>query len=1178
MRKRVRVSFVSLFAIAAFLLLVPTPADSPSLLAQEGIRPARLAALSAQLPNAARAQVVSSYGNLPLSFEPNQGQVGERIKFLSHGRGYAIFLRSDEAILGLRRSTQETLTKGLKSGTDTQPTKPDILRMKLLSADQSAEVTGVDKLPGKSNYLIGKDQKKWRTNVPNYSKVRYKNIYPGIDLLYYGNKRQLEYDFVIAPGADPKDITLEISGTSNSSPATIAENGDLVISTEGGEIRFHKPVVYQAENTSTTTSNRKSINGHFVTLGENRIGFEVSPYDAAKPLYIDPVISYGTYLGGPQWEVANGIAVDSDGNAYVTGRTFGSDFPVTAGAYDENCGSGNPFCDWDGVNSYSDAFVTKLNTDGSSLVYSTFLGGTGQDWGSDIAVDGAGNAVVSGITDSTDFPIQNPIQDHQSGGTCGPSTNPSPCTDAFVTKLGPNGAALEYSTYLGGRGQDVGQRLVIDTSGNAYVTGMTQSPDFPTLNAFQSVFGGGTCGVDPNTNPCPDLFITKISSDGSGLYSTYLGGSNDEGGFRTGIAVDADGNAYVTSNTSSADFPVTEGTFQTNLKGQSNAFVTKVAPSGNSLVYSTFLGGSGADWGTAIAVDGDGNTYVTGVTISTDYPTTPGALDSTCGSDGLCNAMYDTYISKLNGDGSALVYSTYLGGSGGDVIYGIAVDSLGIAYVVGSTDSPDFPSEGRFGGSYGGGTCGMDPNTYPCADGFFSKLSSGGEGLIVSSYLGGSSDDRANGIALDSFRDAYIAGETYSNDFCTTSGAFQENSSGPADAFVVKLSDLASDAEIISPESLDFGEQPVGTTSEVMTVTVKNIGDAVATPIPPLDATGDFQMTSNCGSSIDPGTSCTLDVTFTPQDIGTRAGALRSYDEESGEWDEFLPLTGVGIAPALSVSPSSLTFESQLVGTTSEPQTVTVTNTGTAPVNISGIEGSTHFTHTHNCGTSLASGGNCTINVTFVPQASGSITEQITITHDGAGSPESISLSGKGTDFTLLPASGTEVPPATVTAGGKVTYDLSVNPAGFSGNVAMGCKWSGVKPNGASCSVSPASLSLDGTHAANVAVSVTTTARSMTPVSWQPQPPAPNRYPISHLAIWLLALAALASLALRRRRATVALASVLFMVVLWTACGGGSSSTSTPVVNGTPAGTYSLSVTATSSGVSHSTDLTLIVK
>jgi Abnormal spindle-like microcephaly-assoc'd, ASPM-SPD-2-Hydin/Beta-propeller repeat/HYDIN/CFA65/VesB-like, Ig-like domain len=1171
MKRRVWVSLGCFLTIAAFLLL-PTPADSPSLLAQEGIRPVRLAASPAQLPNAARARVVSSYGKLPLSFEPNQGQTSEQVKFLSRGRGYSLSLTSDEAVLALRIGAGEAQRKGETASAGSQPVKTAVLRMKLAGANRSPQVRGLDELPGKSNYFIGKDPKKWHTNVPNYTKVHYQDVYPGIDLVYYGNQRQLEYDFVVAPGTDPKAITLEIVGTKVSSKTSLAENGDLVIKAEGGEVRFHKPVVYQIENRKSEESNRQSVDGHFVLLAKNQIGFQVGPYDLARPLYIDPVISYGTYLGGPGWDVANGIAVDSNGNAYVTGRAFDDQFPVTAGAYDTTCGT-ELFCD----GGHSDAFVTKLNADGSSLVYSTYLGGTGQDWGTDIAVGDAGNAVVSGATDSTDFPTQNPIQDHPGGGTCGPSNNPSPCTDAFVTKLGPNGAALVYSTYLGGGGQDAANRLALDASGNAYLTGMTQSSDFPTLNAFQSVFGGGTCGVEPNTNPCPDAFVAKIGSDGSPMYSTYLGGSLDDGGWYWGIAVDGEGSAYVTSTTGSADFPVTEGALQTSLAGPGDAFVTKLDPSGASLAYSTYLGGGNVDLGYAIAVDASGSAYVTGVTISTDFPATQGAFDSTCGTDGLCDGAHDSFVSKLNADGSALIYSTYLGGSGGEVPNDIAVDSLGIAYVTGSTDSPDFPdAPGRpFGGQRLGATCGAGDNTYPCPDAFMSKLSMGGDALIVSGYLAGSGEDNANGIALDSSRDVYIAGMTGSPDFPTTSGAFQEQNAGPPDAVVVKLSDLATHVEKISPESLDFGEQLVGMTSDVMSATVKNVGDA-ATPVPPLDVTGDFQFTHTCGTSIAPGTSCAIDVTFTPQETGTRTGALRSYDEGSDEWYEFLPLTGVGIAPALSVSPTSLTFEDQLVGSTSETQTVTLTNTRTGPVNFANIHAATDFPQSTDCGNSLTAGASCTINVTFTPEVTGSMTEQITITYDAPGSPQSITVSGKGTDFSVEPASGSGTPSATVTAGGTANYDLSLMPTGFSGSVAMTCTWNGTQPRGTSCSVSPATVNVNGNDPASATVSISTTARSMDPVAWEPQPPAPNSYPVFYLAMWLLALAALASLALRGRRAAVVLSSLLFVVVLWTACGDNTPPPSTPT--GTQAGTYMLSVTGTANGVSKSTDITLIVQ
>ncbi|HUZ47705.1 MAG TPA: SBBP repeat-containing protein [Terriglobia bacterium] len=1014
--KKQRSFFVGLFfTAAAFLLLIPTITDSTDLLAQEGIRAGNPAAPSAQLPQAAKARLVSSYGKLPLSFELNQGQTSEQVKFLSRGPGYALFLTNDDAVLALKGTAQEVGKKG-------QAAKSTVLRMKLAGANQSPKVAGLEELPGKSNYLIGKDSTKWRTNIPNYAKVRYQNVYPGIDLVYYGNQRQLEYDFVVGPGADPKAITLEIAGANGNALARLAENGDLVIKTEGGEVRFHKPVVYQVENSASTTANRKTVEGRFVLLAKNRIGFNVANFDRNQPLIIDPVLEYSTFLGGSnRYEQVRAIAVDSSANAYVTGYTESDDFPVTAGAF---MPSGLP---------YSDVFVTKLSSDGASLVYSTYLGGSRLEQGLGIAVDSLGNAYVTGSTWSDDFPTVNPIQDTWGGGDCSSEPEGVLCNDAFVTKLNSTGSGLVYSTYLGGYGEDLGQSIALDASGNSYVAGRTQSSSFPTLNALQPSFGGGTCGIAPNANPCFDVFVAKIAGNGALAWSTYLGGSGDEAMRGVGIAVDAVGSVYVAGGTTSANFPVTAGAFQSTLKGPMDGFVSKINPAGTAFSYSTFLGGSSADECHDVAVDASGNAFLTGTAKSSDFPITEGAFDANCGTDGLCNGSRDGFVAKLNAAGSELIYSTYLGGSGADSPYTIAIDSMGLAYVTGFTDSPDFPDfPGQpFGGPHLGGTCANNQGTYPCPDAFFSKLSAGGEGLIVSGYLAGSGEDIGYGIALDSSRNAYLAGSTDSSDFPTTSGAFQATSPGVGDGFVVKLSDLATASVILSAESLDFGEQEVSTTSAAQTVTFRNVGDA-AEIIPLLDVTGDFQFTHTCGTSIAPNTSCTADFTFTPQGVGTKTGEFRAFNGEEGQWFTILTLTGEGITSSVGLSPTSLTFASQAVGTASDPQHVILTNTGTAPLTINSIGTSLEFAQTSDCGASVPAESSCTISVSFRPSRIGDRSGQVSIASNAPGSPHSVSLIGIGyrpapalpmlstrsLSFGQVPAGQNRYLPVTLTNGG----------------------------------------------------------------------------------------------------------------------------------------------------------------
>jgi hypothetical protein len=560
----------------------------------------------------------------------------------------------------------------------------------------------LEELPGKSNYFIGNDPKKWRTNVPNYAKVKYQGIYPNIDLVYYGNQRQLEYDFVVAPGADPNAIApsfddvetvREPPGAHRDVSLRIDRNGDLVISTGAGDVRFHKPIVYQPFHNidQSAITNRRSLNGSYVLTASNRVSFEIATYDKSKPLIIDPVLSYSTYLGGGGDDSGNGIAIDASGNAYITGYTTPLNFPITSSTFQTSFGGGA-----------HDAFVSKFNAAGSALLYSTYLGGGDTDAGEALAIDSAGNAYVSGWTNSWDFPTVNPVQANYKGNG-----------DVFVAKLNPEGSTLVYSPYLGGGYVENGSGIAVDSAGYTYVTGVTESWDFPTTpGAFQPT-APPRCGNPSNW--CKDAFVTKLSPTGSSLvYSTFLGGTGENMG--RAVAMNSTGHAYVTSSISSSDFP-TAKSIQAVLDGEScygrysctDAFVSELNSSGSSLVYSTYLGGGAIDFGAGIAVDGSGGVYVTGLTMSTDFPTKnpiPGACMGTCGK----GSGSETFVTKLSVDGSvlSLVYSTYLGGtnrggcyynqdgwlacSNGDRGNGMIVDSSGNVHVTGVTFSSDFPA------------------------------------------------------------------------------------------------------------------------------------------------------------------------------------------------------------------------------------------------------------------------------------------------------------------------------------------------------------------------------------------------------------------------------------------------------------------------------------------------------
>lgn len=671
-------------------------------------------ALSLLVTNLAFASVSAT---LPVSFEANRGQTDSRVKFLSRGPGYTLFLTATEATFALRES------EGLQRR----------LRMKLLGANRNPRVSGIDPLPGRSHYFIGRDPSRWRTGIPLYERVEYEEVYPGIDLVYYGNHRQLEYDFVVAPAADPRAITLAFDGADR---LALDASGDLILSFAKSAIRLRKPIVYQ-----TVDGQKEFIPASYRIGKRRRVSFDLGAYDRTRPLIIDPVLAYSTFLGGNGDEFRVAIAVDAAGNTYVAGATTSVDYPTTPGVYDDSYAG------------LGDVVVTKLNATGSALIYSTFLGGADGEVPAGIAVDEDGHAYVVGSTVPADFPTTPGSFDptHNGGGD-----------DAFVTKLAVDGSALVYSTFLGSTSSDNGNAIAVDGNQNAYVTGFVTGSDFPTTSL----------AYDTSFNGLFDAFVTRLNDTGSALiYSTFLGGTSFEMG--RGIALDATGNAHIIGDTTSDDFPTTPAAFDQTFEGPAPAFVTKLDPTGSALVYSTFLGGTGrfGDVGAGIAVDAAGNAYATGTTTSADYPTTPGAFDTTL------NGRFDAFVTKLNAAGSSLLYSTFLGGTADEFSNGIAVDADGNAHIVGATFSADFPT-----------TPGAYDTTFDSPiDAFVTKLNAAGSALSYSTFLGGGGIDGGNSIALAGIRDVFVAGITDSADYPTTPGAFDTSLNGGIDIFVTKL-------------------------------------------------------------------------------------------------------------------------------------------------------------------------------------------------------------------------------------------------------------------------------------------------------------------------------------------------------------------------------------------------------
>jgi hypothetical protein len=1182
------------------------------------------------------------YGKLPLIFEANRGQTHNRVKFISHERGYGLFLTGDEVVLKLSekgtgqrmpaqiaRPRLPILGRQLFVSPDLGLAAPDlaltptayasrmadsVVRVRLVGASPNAVVSGEGELPGKANYFIGNDPKQWRTNVPTYERVKYRSVYPGVDLIYYGTRDgQLEFDFLVTPGGDPRIITLEVGTQQRNGTAElgsevlaaqpslrIAANGDLILPTEGGDVRFHKPVVYQ-ENSSvvgrqlSVDSNRQSaietrqlVEGNFVLLGDNRVGFALSGYDRARSLLIDPVLTYSTYLGGSAGDFGTAIATDSSGSVYVTGLTYSPDFP-TMNPLQPDCNN----CSYNGEVPDTDVFVAKLNPSGSALVYSTYLGGSGSDAGNGIAVDAAGDAYVTGSTGSADFPVTaGAFLSTRPGPICESSVPSYTCTHAFVTELNATGSALVYSTYLGGSVSDFAAGIAVDSYGRAYVTGGTTSPDFPATSAPIQPTPTANCGNPALPYPCTQGFVSKFNASGSGLdYSITVGGASP-----SAIAIDSSGSAYVTGDTSLTDFPVTPGAFQTIPSepcGSGNPipppcihpFVFKLNAAGTAFVYSTYLGGTLNDSGNGIAVDSSGNAYVTGQT-SGGFPLMNPLEEND--ESGLGTA----FVSKLNSTGSALIYSTYLGGSNQSFGQGIAVDAAGDASVTGYTFAPDFPVVNAVQAACSGLASGNDAA-------FAVEINPAGSTFLYSTYLGCSDDepeinnDRVtigNAIAADSSGNVYVTGNTGVTDF-PVANPFQPTLHGTRNAFIVKISpDRQAPWVSLSSISLPFGAQAVNTTSPPLTEAVTNAGKA-ALAISRVTIgganVGDFAVSAdNCtGATLAPHSSCAVSVIFTPPAAGNRNAELDFTDNASNS-PQAVALSGAAGAsgPVAVVTPSSLNFGKQSVGgeTTSLP--VTLSNTGNAPLAISTLVTSPNFYQTNNCGPSVAAGSSCTINVTMSPPAVGPLSGMLTLIDNSngvVGRSQSVALSGAGQDFTLSPAPGSSTS-ATVAPGQSATYTLSLAGLnGYSNTVTFTCVGA---PSDSSCTVSPSIVAVASTPA-TITVTVTTTAAPPARL-----PPSPPLSPATRTVIVLaLALAAMAWGAAQyqdrdlwhSRSAILALAAGLLLAVTLAGCGGAGPSAGSPPVSGTPSGTYTLNVqgiaAAGTGALSHYVDLTLNV-
>ena len=1014
---------------------------------------------------------IEAYGKLPLSFEENVGQTAQEVRYVSNGAGYKLFLTRQEAVLALRApvsydlsplhrfETLRALRKAIQARTMTT------VRMRFEGANPAAQISATDPLLKKTNYFVGSDPKKWHTEVPSHRRVKYAGIYPGIDLIFYGNQRRLEYDFIVAPGANPKAIRLNLQGARK---LHVNAHGDVVLSVLGGEVVLQKPLVYQM-----VKGERHEIAGGYALAKGHRITFSVPAYDRSEPLILDPVLNYSTYLGGTSGEgfaPGLGIAIDATtGNAFVAGTTTSTDFPTTSSGFNPGPLGSNPF---------GEVFVTEINSSGTAELYSTYLAGSTGEIGAALAMDPSGKIYVTGQSFSSDFPTtSNALKQSPNASNFNVGTS-------FISKIDPTlsgAASLVYSSYIGGTGgvflADFGNGIAADANGNAYVTGITfSSPgigqaNFPVQNAFQATPKDATDG---------NGFLTRIDTTQSGaaslIYSTYLGGSGAnavtlgfaDAGF--GVAVDGSKNAYIIGATSSTDFPTTTNTLQTTAPAaiaKGTAFLSKIdtTQTGNaSLVYSTYLGGEASDFGAAIGLGPSNVAYVTGKTTSLLFPTTTGAFQTSGSAAGVA---FVSLVDTSKTGTAALQYSTFLGGTIVSIGHGIRADGSGNAYVVGATSATDFPR-----------TPGALQPAYPGAqsDGFFTKINPAGSGaadLVYSTFFGGNGGghDQIFAIALDASNpaNAYVTGQTFSSAATFPifpAGAFQTTLKGTTDAFIAKL-----------------------------------------TPI-----------------------------------------------------------------PTLVVSPTTLNFGTILIPNTSAAQSVTLTNNTNAAIAFtsaarSGTDAADFAISANTCGASIAAGASCNVSVTFkptkLPPPTPSETATLVLTDGDSTSPQNISLTGSGTntppDFNLTaPAT------AMVKDGSTVTFPVTVTPVGgFSSPVVLTCTGA---PLLATCTPVPASVTPIGANPVASTVTVTTTALMAPPPSLR-TPPLSIRQ-IVPLLLALLLLFLLPATKRLRMRSAMATAMIFFIVL------AGCSGNQAPH---TPTGTFPLTITGKSGATTKTVMVNLTV-
>ena len=1203
----------------------------------------------------------TALAKLPMSFEPTQTSG----RFIENGGSYRVSIGASDSYIAITNDAT-----GPKS----------TLHFAFENANPAASLQGMEPLPGVINYYRGQDSRNWRLGVKPYAKVQATAVYPGVDVVYYGDGRRLEFDFVVAAGADPKAIAFKVDGADELS---LSDQGDLVAGVSGKEFRFHKPYAYQL-----TRGKQVPVAVEYALNAANKASLRLGSYDKSRKLVIDPTLTYSTFLGGSQADTGNGIAVDSTGNAYIAGKSCSSDF----------VGGTN----FKGTQNACDAYVTKLDPTGQTVLWTTFIAGAtpvpnpATAAANGVAVDAAGNLYVIGTTNFFDLPLLTTpgATDHSSAYNGGDS-------DAFISILNSTGTLLR-ETYLGGTNIDQGFGITVDQQQNVTGVGQTCSSDFPAYNSieakveacvafitkldfglhiagpilpgaspvsprhasltdtncstgalcpatpdatqtyyfFSTLFGGqpvppeaswpslngpsylqgvqvplgaitiGTpnCGLTDTKPPqvllaegagtagglawpCGSIKPKAGIPDGGGFAWLDLGDAPPAVIFATtsgyGVALDPVGDVFAVGGTDTAD--LTPFMFYAGYQGihfgKTGAWVLKLSGLDGHQIYATALTtnpdtDAAPNSARAIAVDTSGQAYITGVS-SGSLMTTPGAANSA----GLGGK--DAFVVKLDIPASHFLYSTYLGGSGDDQGLGIAIDNGGAAYVAGSTTSPNLRVINPLLDLAGN----AETSLLGPQDAFIARLNPSGSASTMMAYLGGASSDQANGIVLDQKGNIFLGGTTQSLDFpIVPAGAGAAGKTtyggGTSDAFVALINGATFPIAAVTPPALSFGNQNIGATSATQTVTLKNTGTGILniTSIGFAGATGDYTQTNNCGSQLTPAggakDNCTITVTFAPTAAGSRPDIIQIADDSANS-PQAVALSGSGVAVqgTIQLSPSTVAFGNQPIGTISTAKTITLTNTSSGfALTISSITtGNAAFKQTNNCPVSpatLAANANCAIQVTFAPSAAANVNANLTVTGIASNSPQSIALTGTGTsagasgapDFTLTSSQQSITEPST---GGTATFQVSAAPLnGFNQPLNLTC----TAPSGASCSASPASLTMDGTSIPSATVTVTVAGASGGGINPHTSELRQVRRPIfaSILPFCVFGMVAIG----RKRRTMFVLLLVLFATVLFSVnCGGASS-------GGMPPGTYQVMVTGAATGAnaaSHSTTITLTV-